>query len=183
MPYPAETEIIANVVTSPHHLSATMVTGRVHRMTRIVWAAGAGGDARSGAGGTDVGTRHDGEGSSRSVFGEGGLPDSSAVLLRDQITLAGQDGAAGADGGVGAGVYHRVFERGESDSGADRAARRGAGGPRGAGSANGGAAADVAGGKSAAVRGGSGAGRPERAGRWWRCWRAMRRAFRCGRWI
>src|SRR5262249_34543003 len=32
---PAETEIIANVVTSPHHLSATMVTGRVHRMTEI----------------------------------------------------------------------------------------------------------------------------------------------------
>jgi putative ABC transport system permease protein len=35
LPYPAETEIIANVVTSPHHLSATMVTGRVHRMTEL----------------------------------------------------------------------------------------------------------------------------------------------------
>jgi putative ABC transport system permease protein len=35
IPYPAETEIIANVVTSPHHLSATMVTGRVHRMTDL----------------------------------------------------------------------------------------------------------------------------------------------------
>jgi len=35
VPYPQETEIIANVVTSPHHLSATMVTGRVHRMTEI----------------------------------------------------------------------------------------------------------------------------------------------------
>ena len=35
VPYPAETEIIANMVTSPHHLSATMVTGRVHRMTEI----------------------------------------------------------------------------------------------------------------------------------------------------
>src|SRR6516164_7900743 len=31
VPYPARTEIIANVVTSPHHLSATMVQGRVHR--------------------------------------------------------------------------------------------------------------------------------------------------------
>src|SRR3989454_1359005 len=30
VPYPAKTEIIANVVTSPHHLSATMLTGRVH---------------------------------------------------------------------------------------------------------------------------------------------------------
>jgi predicted permease len=35
VPYPAQTEIIANVVTSPHHLSATMVTGRVHRMTEL----------------------------------------------------------------------------------------------------------------------------------------------------
>jgi putative ABC transport system permease protein len=35
VPYPAETEIIANVVTSPHHLSATMITGRVHRMTEL----------------------------------------------------------------------------------------------------------------------------------------------------
>ena len=35
MPYPAETEIIANVVTSPHHLDATMVDGRVHRMTEL----------------------------------------------------------------------------------------------------------------------------------------------------
>src|SRR5207245_1281713 len=35
VPYPAETELIANVVTSPHHLSATMVTGRQHRMTQL----------------------------------------------------------------------------------------------------------------------------------------------------
>ena len=35
VPYPTETEIIANVVTSPHHLSATMVTGRIHRMTEL----------------------------------------------------------------------------------------------------------------------------------------------------
>src|SRR6478735_7484065 len=35
VPYPAETEIIANIVTSPHHLSATMVTGREHRMTEL----------------------------------------------------------------------------------------------------------------------------------------------------
>jgi predicted permease len=35
VPYPTETEIIANIVTSPHHLSATMVDGRVHRMTEL----------------------------------------------------------------------------------------------------------------------------------------------------
>jgi putative ABC transport system permease protein len=35
VPYPAETEIMSNLVTSPHHLSATMVDGRVHRMTEL----------------------------------------------------------------------------------------------------------------------------------------------------
>jgi putative ABC transport system permease protein len=35
VPYPVETEIISNIVTSPHHLSATMVTGRSHRMTEV----------------------------------------------------------------------------------------------------------------------------------------------------
>jgi putative ABC transport system permease protein len=35
VPYPQDTEIISNVVTSPHHLSATMVTGRLHRMTEL----------------------------------------------------------------------------------------------------------------------------------------------------
>jgi putative ABC transport system permease protein len=33
--YPTSTEIIANIVTSPHHLSATMQNGRVHRMTEL----------------------------------------------------------------------------------------------------------------------------------------------------
>jgi len=35
IPYPADTDIMANIVTSPHHLSATMVTGRIHRMTDL----------------------------------------------------------------------------------------------------------------------------------------------------
>jgi predicted permease len=35
VPYPADTEIIANVVTSPHHLGATMNTSRTHRMTEL----------------------------------------------------------------------------------------------------------------------------------------------------
>src|SRR5258708_14096432 len=36
VPYPADPEIIGNIVTSPHHLSATMVPGRVHRMTELL---------------------------------------------------------------------------------------------------------------------------------------------------
>src|SRR5260370_42482946 len=35
VPYPTETEILANVGTRPHHLDATMVEGRVHRMTDL----------------------------------------------------------------------------------------------------------------------------------------------------
>ena len=35
VPYPADTEIIANIVTSPHHLGATMNTDRDHRMTEL----------------------------------------------------------------------------------------------------------------------------------------------------
>jgi predicted permease len=47
VPYPAETEIIANIVTSPHHLSATMVTGRVHRMTELFGRLAPGADLES----------------------------------------------------------------------------------------------------------------------------------------
>jgi putative ABC transport system permease protein len=35
VPYPQETELIANVASSPHHLGATMVTERTHRMTEL----------------------------------------------------------------------------------------------------------------------------------------------------
>jgi predicted permease len=42
LPYPADTEIISNMVTSPHHLSATMVTQRNHRMTELFGRLAAG---------------------------------------------------------------------------------------------------------------------------------------------
>src|SRR5260370_723622 len=35
VPYPQDTEIMANIVTSPHPLSATMVPGRAPRMTEL----------------------------------------------------------------------------------------------------------------------------------------------------
>src|SRR5262249_52712095 len=35
VPYPTETEVIANMVSSPHHLGATMNTERTHRMTDL----------------------------------------------------------------------------------------------------------------------------------------------------
>src|SRR5581483_4352309 len=33
--YPQRTDVFVNTVTSPHHLSATMVQGRTHRMTEV----------------------------------------------------------------------------------------------------------------------------------------------------
>ena len=33
--YPQRTDVFVNMVTSPHHLSATMVQGRTHRMTEV----------------------------------------------------------------------------------------------------------------------------------------------------
>jgi len=47
VPYPVETEIITNIVTSPHHLSATMVTGRSHRMTEVFGRLAPGADFNS----------------------------------------------------------------------------------------------------------------------------------------
>jgi putative ABC transport system permease protein len=47
VPYPQETEIIANVVTSPHHLDATMVQGRVHRMTELFGRLAPGADLQA----------------------------------------------------------------------------------------------------------------------------------------
>jgi putative ABC transport system permease protein len=85
VPYPAETEIISNVVTSPHHLSATMVTGRVHRMTELFGRLAPGADLESARAelravhGAMV-AQHPETYSKKAQF------QISAVLLRDQIT-------------------------------------------------------------------------------------------------
>ncbi len=85
IPYPAETEIIANVVTSPHHLSATMVTGRIHRMTELF--------GRLAPGATLEQARADLKAAHGAIMKEHpeAYPAKSdfridAVLLRDQIT-------------------------------------------------------------------------------------------------
>jgi predicted permease len=85
VPYPAETEIIANVVTSPHHLSATMVTGRVHRMTELFGRLAPGATLESAN--AELGTvyaamlREHPEAYSQRADNR-----IHAVLLRDQIT-------------------------------------------------------------------------------------------------
>jgi predicted permease len=85
VPYPAQTEIIANIVTSPHHLSATMVTGRVHRMTELFGRLAPGATLESAR--TELQTVHGGivrehpeAYSAKSNF------SINAVRLRDQIT-------------------------------------------------------------------------------------------------
>jgi putative ABC transport system permease protein len=85
IPYPADTEIIANVVTSPHHLSATMVTGRVHRMTELFGRLAPGADLETAR--AELRTVH---GAMISQHPEAYSPRAefgiSAVRLRDQVT-------------------------------------------------------------------------------------------------
>jgi predicted permease len=85
VPWPAETEIIANIVTSPHHLSATMATGRVHRMTELFGRLAPGADLDSVRAELKVVhgamvRAHPEAYSAKSNF------QIDAVLLRDQIT-------------------------------------------------------------------------------------------------
>ncbi|MFZ1137092.1 MAG: ADOP family duplicated permease [Candidatus Korobacteraceae bacterium] len=85
VPYPAETEIIANVVTSPHHLSATMVQGRVHRMTELFGRLAPGttleqANAELQAAYATMVKAHP------EAYAQGGQSQIHAVLLRDQIS-------------------------------------------------------------------------------------------------
>jgi putative ABC transport system permease protein len=85
VPYPAETEIIANVVTSPHHLSATMVDGRVHRMTELFGRLAPGADLEAAR--AELRAIH---GAIVKEHPEAYSPNAGfridAVKLRDQIT-------------------------------------------------------------------------------------------------
>jgi putative ABC transport system permease protein len=85
VPYPAETEIMSNIVTSPHHLSATMVTGRVHRMTELFGRLAPGVTLESAR--AELGTVY---GSMTSQHPDVYSPQAdfriSAVKLREQVT-------------------------------------------------------------------------------------------------
>ena len=89
VPYPAETELIANVVTSPHHMSATMVQGRVHRMTELFGRLAPGQTLESAraelkAVHASIVSEHPESYPNRANFG------IDARLLRDQITARAQ---------------------------------------------------------------------------------------------
>jgi len=85
VPYPVDTEIIANVVTSPHHLSATMVQGRVHRMTELFGRLAPGATIEQAR--AELGTVHatmvrD----NPDAYSPNSNAQVSATRLRDQIT-------------------------------------------------------------------------------------------------
>lgn len=85
VPYPAETEIIANVVTSPHHLSATMIEGRVHRMTELFGRLAPGATLESAN--AELRTVYAAMLREHSeAYSQKGDNQIHAVLLRDQIT-------------------------------------------------------------------------------------------------
>jgi putative ABC transport system permease protein len=85
VPYPQDTEIIANVVTSAHHLSATMVTSRIHRMTELFGRLAPGADLETAR--TELRTAY---GVMKRDHPEAYPPKAdyriSAVRLRDQLT-------------------------------------------------------------------------------------------------
>jgi predicted permease len=85
VPYPSETEIIANVVTSPHHLSATMVQGRVHRMTDLFGRLAPGATVDSALAELRVAYKSMVEQHPES-YSSKGQNRIDAVRLRDQIT-------------------------------------------------------------------------------------------------
>ena len=124
VPYPADTEIIANIVTSPHHLSATMVEGRVHRMTELF--------GRLAPGVTIEQARAE----LRTVYGSmvsqhsadyaktGGLPNQCETPPRTNHLRRTYCPSRFA-GSFWSHFHHRVFERRQSDSWHDPSAAKG----------------------------------------------------------
>ena len=85
VPYPTETELMANVVTSPHHLSATMVTGREHRMTEIFGRLAPAADIEAAR--TELRGLHEGIlREHREAYSPAADFRIGAVRLRDQVT-------------------------------------------------------------------------------------------------
>jgi predicted permease len=85
LPYPAATELIANLSSSPHHMGAAMSSDRQHRMTEVF--------ARMTASATLAGTRQELESVYRSMTSahrEAYPPQArfgvGMVMLRDQLT-------------------------------------------------------------------------------------------------
>ena len=115
VPYPTETQIIANMVTSPHHLGATMNTDRRHRMTDLF--------GRLAPGASVEAARAELTGVHSAMLQE--HPDMYSTEARIQLqvrTLQRTDRVTRTDhpprpdGGGGGRIRDRVLERGQPDS-------------------------------------------------------------------
>ena len=100
VPYPADTEIIANMVTSPHHMGAQMVTMRTHRMTQLFGRLNAGQDDRRSALGAERDSRRHQDRTSGVVSRARGHADRRGGAARS-------DRGAGAAGPAGAARVRR----------------------------------------------------------------------------
>ena len=85
VPYPTETELMANVVTSPHHMGAAMNTDRQHRMTEVFGRLEPGATIDTAR--AELDTIHGAMKSEfREAYDEKARFGIAAVSLRDQIT-------------------------------------------------------------------------------------------------
>ncbi len=116
VPHPQETQLIANVVTSPHHLGATMNTSRWHRMTELFGRLAPGVTLEAARAELSQCARvHRGR-PSRRVLRAG--PRSTAGQDAPRSTrVARADHSPLAPGGGRGGVRHRVLECRQSHSG------------------------------------------------------------------
>ena len=124
--FPAKIDALMNMVNSEHHLSATMITGRTHRMTEMI--------ARLAPGATLEQARAEVAGITDRVHRQ--YPESydagshfqvTVTPFRDVLGAEGEADALSVDGRGGVRVDHRVRERREPHADARRAARARAG--------------------------------------------------------
>jgi putative ABC transport system permease protein len=85
IPYPADTEIIANMVTSPHHMGALMVTERTHRMTELFGRLAPGASVES-ARAEVIGAHAAMKSEHAEAYSAKADVEVSVTQLRDQIT-------------------------------------------------------------------------------------------------
>ena len=181
VPYPADTEIIANMVTSPHHLGATMITLRTHRMTELFGRLKPGVTIESARSGAGRAARGDDRARIRTAYRRtaGHALERRGAARSDR--RAGAADAAGAAGRRRRGLHHRLLERREPDPRAIGAPRRRVGRPRRARRQPCRAAAHAAGRKPGPVRRRRGARRVAGAADGGDRRRSLRRDSRCAR--
>jgi putative ABC transport system permease protein len=84
VPYPMNTELVANIVTSSHHLSATMQTSRIHWMTELFARLAPGADLQAAR--NELQTVYAGiKGEHPEIYSANAHFKISAVTLRDQL--------------------------------------------------------------------------------------------------